>query len=240
MKSSLPKPETLEGKVRLLRAHFLLSQMSKDELSQLASLSHLMAFESGSSVFRKGDVDTGLMIVVSGCIKLSATSRGGKELLVNLVESGHIFGEIAVIDGKPRSYDATAVADSVILVVRRSDLLPFLKKRVELCLTFLTTLCERLRRSEAQVQASVFLGAGPRLARRLLHLASLHGRTEGSGTMIMAPVSQRDLANSIGMSRETANRQLCRWRREKVISFKGTSYRILNTPFLKRLSETSL
>ncbi len=239
--SSFPfKADAPDEKALLLQGHFLLSRMSKEELSQLAGLSHLSTFLAGASVFRKGDVDNDLMIVVSGAIKLSATSSSGKELVVNLVQRGHIFGEIAVIDGKPRSYDATAAVDSVVLVVRRSDLLPFLTKRTELCLTFLTTLCERLRRSEAQVQASIFQKAGPRLARRLLDIATVHGRSEGSITRIVAPVSQGDLANSIGMSRETVNRQLVKWRRAKIVSFKGTSYKILNRKLLKDLSETAL
>lgn len=227
---------SLKEKTRLLKEHFLLSQMSTVDLSQLAAFSHLTSFKSGASIFRQGDTDTDLMIVVSGRIRLSATSSDGRELLVNVVENGHMFGEIAVIDGNPRSYDATAVENSEILLVRRGDLLPFLEKRPELCLTFLASLCERLRRSETRVQDSVFLGAGPRLARQLLNFAKLNGRPDGA-SIIIEFISQTDFANALGVSRETINRQLCKWRGEKIISFERRSYKILNLEVLKQIAD---
>jgi CRP/FNR family transcriptional regulator, cyclic AMP receptor protein len=240
MQSPATVMNNLEGKARLLRGHFLLAQMSGDDFHQLAAFSHLSTFKSGAVVFRKGDLDTDLMILASGRVKLSATSNDGREFLVNIVEHGHMFGEIAVIDGNPRSYDATTLAQCEILVVRRADLIPFLGSRPKLCLTFLTALCERLRRSESQVQASVFLGSGARLARQLLHLARLHGRREGDAITIELAISQRDLANLIGMSRETINKQLCKWRSAGIIWFRGSSYVVLDSEYLENLSDGSL
>ena len=191
MKSAIAAVDNLEARARLLRGHFLLAQMSDDELHRLAAFSHMIAYEPGAAIFRQGDRDTDLMILASGRVKMSATSNDGRELLVNIVEEGHLFGEIAVIDGNPRSYDATTLAQSEILVVPRKVLIPFLRSRPKLCLIFLMTLCERLRRSESQVQASAFLGGGPRLARQLLHLARLHGRQDRKSVSIDLPISQK-------------------------------------------------
>jgi CRP/FNR family cyclic AMP-dependent transcriptional regulator len=239
MQSSIAAINNLEARARLLRGHFLLAQMRGDELHRLAAFSHLITYEPGAVIFRKGDRDTDLMILASGRVKMSATSNDGRELLVNLVEEGHLFGEIAVIDGNPRSYDATTLAQSEILVVPRKVLIPFLRSRPKLCLIFLTTLCERLRRSESQVQASAFLGGGPRLARQLLHLARLHGKQDGKSVSIDLPVSQSDLASLVGVSRETINRQLCKWRRAGIIWFRGSSYRVLDSKYLENLSDDS-
>lgn len=230
----------LEGRARLLRGHFLLAQMSDDDLYQLAAFSHLATFRSGTVVFRRGGLDTDLMILARGRVKLSVTSNDGREFLVNIVEQGHMFGEIAVLDGNPRSYDATTLAQSEILVVRRTDLIPFLGSRPKLCLTFLTALCARLRRSELQVEASVFLGGGPRLARQLLHLARLHGRPDGDAVSIDIPISQRDLASLIGMSRETINKLLCKWRSAGIIWFKGKSFTVLDSVYLENLADDAL
>lgn len=240
MKSAIAAMDSLEVRARLLRGHFLLAQMSDKDLSRIAAFSHLAEFERDAVVFRQGDRDNDLMILASGRVKMSATSNDGRELLVNIVEEGHQFGEIAVIDGNPRSYDATTLAQSEILVVPRKVLIPFLRSRPKLCLIFLMTLCERLRRSESQVQASAFLGGGPRLARQLLHLARLHGRQDRKSVSIDLPISQSELASLVGVSRETINRQLCKWRRAGIISFRGSSYVVHDSKYLENLSDDSL
>jgi CRP/FNR family cyclic AMP-dependent transcriptional regulator len=230
---SIDRLHTLAGKIQILSSHFLLRHLSAADLGQLAAMSHIARFEKDEAVFRQGDSETDLMVLISGRVKLSATSRDGQELLVNVVESGHIFGEIAVIDGRPRSYDATSIVVSDVLIVRRADLLPFVKSRPEICLTFLEVLCERLRRSEAKIQDTVFLRVGAKLARQLLRLAWLHGRLVDDSIVIEFQVTQRDLANQVGMTRESINRQLCRWRRDGVIWFKGRSFQILRKDALE-------
>jgi len=177
------------------------------------------------------------MIMVSGRVKLSATSTDGQELLANIVERGHVFGEIAVIDGKPRSYDATALEASELLIVKRKDLIPFLEERPDICLRFMETLCERLRRSEALIQDAVFLNAGPRLARQLLRLAETYGRKDGDAICIDLAVSQSDLASLVGMTRESINKQLCNWRRAGVIWFKGKNYKVLKLDTLRNVAK---
>jgi len=239
MRSSTAITNNLEARARLLRGHSLLAQMNNDDLHRLAAFSHLTAFESGTAIFRQGDRDTDLMILSSGRVKLSATSNAGRELLVNIVEEGHVFGEIAVIDGNGRSYDATTLVKCEILVIQRKVLMPFLRNRPKLCLIFLMALCERLRRSELQVQASAFLGGGPRLARQLLYFARLHGRQDGKSVSIELPISQGDLASLVGVSRETVNRQLCKWRGAGIIAFRGSCYTLLDSKYLEKLSEES-
>src|SRR2546421_5438164 len=130
-------PKSVREKTDLLRNHFLLQHLDDADLARISSTASVAGFRGNESIFRRGDEDTDLMIIVSGRVKLSATSFDGRELLVNIVERGHMFGEIAVIDGKARSYDATALEPSEILVVRRQDLLPFLEQRPDVCLKFM-------------------------------------------------------------------------------------------------------
>src|SRR5580704_4973529 len=109
MRQRLTPLYTLEAKMRLLRSHFLLRRLRDENLGELAAMSHIARFQKDEAIFRQGDSETDLMVVVNGRVKLSATSQRGQELLVNFVVSGHVFGEIAVIDGRPRCYDATSV-----------------------------------------------------------------------------------------------------------------------------------
>jgi CRP-like cAMP-binding protein len=224
---------TLQEKMRLLRTHFLLQHLSASDLERIAAAAICARFGCNEKIFRRGENETDLMIMVSGRVKLSATSTDGQELVANIVERGHLFGEIAVIDGKARSYDATALEESDILVVKRQDLIPFLQQRPDICLRFMATLCERLRRSEALTQDAVFLNAGPRLARQLLRLAETYGRKDGDAICIDLAVSQSDLASLVGMTRESINKQLCNWRRTGVIWFKGKNYKVLKLDALR-------
>ena len=119
--------KTVQEKRRLLRSHFLLRNLSQSDLERIAAAATCARFGRHEKIFRRGESETNLMIMVSGRVKLSATSTDGQELLANIVERGHVFGEIAVIDGKPRSYDATALEASELLIVKRKDLIPFLE-----------------------------------------------------------------------------------------------------------------
>jgi CRP/FNR family transcriptional regulator, cyclic AMP receptor protein len=229
----------VQEKWRLLRNHFLLQHLGDHDLERIAAAATYVRFRSNEPVFRQGESEPDLMIIVEGRVRLSATSSDGQELLANIVERGHIFGEIAVIDGKPRSYDATAVEDSEILIVKRQTLIPFLQQRPDVCLRFMETLCERLRRSETLIQDAVFLHVGPRLARQLLRLAGRYGRKYGNEIHIDLALSQNDLASLVGMTRESINKQLCNWRQAGIISFKRRRYKVLKLEALKKAAEPS-
>jgi CRP/FNR family transcriptional regulator, cyclic AMP receptor protein len=229
--------KTVQEKRRLLRSHFLLRNLSQSDLERIAAAATCARFGRHEKIFRRGESETNLMIMVSGRVKLSATSTDGQELLANIVERGHVFGEIAVIDGKPRSYDATALEASELLIVKRKDLIPFLEERPDICLRFMETLCERLRRSEALIQDAVFLNTSPRLARQLLRLAETYGRKDGDAICIDLAVSQSDLASLVGMTRESINKQLCNWRRAGVIWFKGKNYKVLKLDTLRNVAK---
>lgn len=228
---------TVQEKTRLLRNHFLLHRLSQSDLERIAAAATCARFRGNEKIFRRGENETDLMIIVGGRVKLSATSTDGQELVANIVEHGHVFGEIAVIDGKPRSYDATALEESEVLIVKRQDLIPFLQQRPDICLRFMATLCERLRRSEALIQDAVFFNAGPRLARQLLRLAETYGRRDGDAICIDLAISQSDLAGMVGMTWESINKQLCNWRRAGVIWFKGKNYKVLKLDALRNAAK---
>lgn len=222
------------SKNQLLRNHFLLTQLAENDLHQISKAASIEHYGRNQSIFFQGDRKTDLMIVVSGRVKLSATSADGRELLASILEPGDMLGEISVIDGRPRSYDATALAPTELLIVHRQDLIPFLAKRPEICVSWLAILCERLRHSEKLVQETVFLKVEARLARQLIGLAKAYGRKQGKGIFLDVKLTQRDLANLVGMTRESINKQLCRWRRQGVVAFRGKQYTILDFDFLKR------
>lgn len=228
---------TLKEKAELLRAHFLLQRLSEPDLEQIAGAARLVRYAAHELVYSQGDSNTDLIIVISGRIKLSAVSAGGRELLVNIARAGHVLGEISVIDGQPRSYDASALEQTEVLIVHRKHLIPLLEQRPALCIHLMAGLCERLRRSEGRIQDAVFLKTGARLARQLLQLAQVYGRREENGIRLDLKISQGDLASLVGMTRESINKQLCAWRRAGVVHFGRKVYTIGDIEALRRAAE---
>ena len=92
-------------------------------------------------IFQRGDNGSSMMAVLRGRVRISTVSGEGKEVTLNVINPGEIFGEIALLDGKPRSADATAIEDTLLLVVERRHFLPFLRQNEDLFLRLLAVLC---------------------------------------------------------------------------------------------------
>ena len=129
----------------------------------------------------QGDVGDALFGVASGRVRISASGAAGQEVFLNIMEPGDTFGESAVMDGLPRTAGATALDDATLIVIKRSDFLQLLEREPQLAIHLLKLLCERLRWTSELVEESAFLAGPARLAKRLLILASLHGRAARVG-----------------------------------------------------------
>lgn len=172
---------------------------------------------AGDMIFRQGDTGVGLVAVLSGQVKITSSSSGGREIVLNLINPGEVFGEMALLDGKPRSADAVTTATSELLVIDRRDFLPFLSAHPDVCIRLMAVLCERLRKTSQQVEDLMFLDLPTHLAKTLLHLAASQGETPVLGGEITLKLTQRDLGNLVGRSREAVNRQLRDWQEAGLI-----------------------
>jgi CRP/FNR family cyclic AMP-dependent transcriptional regulator len=228
--------QTLD-KRKLLENHVLLGQLASGDLDKLVSYARVVRYRADDNIFLKGSPGTGMMAVIAGRVKITAPSPDGKEVILNLINPGEIFGEIALLDGKERTADAVALTDCELLVLERRDFLPFLNARPELCVRLLAILCERLRRTSEQVEEILFLELPGRFARSLLRLAQSHGEKVAGGTRITLPLSQREFGEMVGISREGINKQLHAWQREGWLSLEKGEIVIRNTAALKRAAD---
>ena len=163
------------------------------------------------------------MAVLRGRVVIRAPSSHGKEVILNIINEGEIFGEIALLDGKERTADATAMTDCELLVIARRSFLPLLE-RPDVMRELLNVLCERLRRTSEQVEDVLFLDVAARIAKTLLRFAKADDAPE-PGARIVLGLSQREIGNLIGASREKVNRRLQAWRRAEIITIdKGTIF----------------
>jgi CRP/FNR family transcriptional regulator, cyclic AMP receptor protein len=207
-----------EDKRQILERHFLLGRLSPDEIDALVTYSRVERYEAGEEIFAKGSPGQSLMAVLRGTVRISSLSLTGKEIVLNLMSAGEIFGEIAVLDGGERSGDATAVTPCELLVLSRRNLLPCLENHADICLMLIKILCQRLRRTSEQVEDVLFRHIESRIAKALLQLAERPGRAgDGGGLSLDLHLSQRELASIVGCTRESVNKQLQIWQRDGLI-----------------------
>ena len=195
----------------LLREHYLMKALSEDELDRLMRFSTLHSYKPNEIVFRRGDPGEGMMAVLKGQIRIGIMSAEGKELIYNLIGPGQVFGEIALLDGKPRTADAVAIEATEALVLRRRDFIPFLEADAKLCIRLMGVLSELLRLTRELAEDLMILEMRQRLAKRLVRMAELYGRPWHKGVIINFRLPQRELAAMMGTSRESINKQLRVW-----------------------------
>lgn len=213
----MAKPEHDARRTALLSSP-LFQAMQPEELNEILSLALERRFKRGQTIFQKDDSGSSMMAVLRGLVRISVVSAEGKEITLNVIRPGEVFGEIALLDGQPRSADATAAEETALLVVERRQFLPFLSRNQDLTLRLLAVLCQRLRQTSMALEQIALFDLPARLARVLLKLGTDYGRATPNGIRIDLKLSQRDLSNLVAASRESVNKQLGAWREEGVLS----------------------
>jgi CRP/FNR family transcriptional regulator, cyclic AMP receptor protein len=205
-------------KESILAGHFLLRHLRREELRGLAVTATLANYSRNGVIFAKDDPGDSMMAVIRGRVKICTYSVDGKELVLNLIDRGGLFGEIALLDGRPRTADAVALEETDLLVLSRNRFLPFLKANPEVTIRLFSVLCQRLRQTSEHLEDALFLEAPSRLARGLLRLAEAFGKPAANGLRIDIKLSQQQIGSLIGISRESINKQLGEWSQSGHIS----------------------
>jgi CRP/FNR family cyclic AMP-dependent transcriptional regulator len=220
--------------IELLRNHAILGQLPPDALEQLSAYVVRRRVERGATIFAKGDPGQGLMAVVRGSVRISLPGVGGREVVLNRMRAGEVFGEIALLDGRARSADATAIEDCELLVVDRRNLLHLMHQKPEVAVTLLEVLCARLRRVNEQFEDTMFMSLPVRLAKLLLRASPPVGPNEAEERIA---ITQRELAQTIGASREATNKQLRLWEKQGWVRLEHRTLTILDRAALAGVAE---
>jgi len=201
----------------VLRRSALFAPLGDDEIDAILAHAMVTRYAEGDQIFAKGDPGNSMMAVLKGRIMISAPSTDGRQVVLTVFRDGDVFGEIALLDGKERTADATAMADCELLVVPRRELLSLLERRPEICISLLVVLCERLRRTNEQVEDLAFLDLEARIAKVLVRLAEENGESGAPARPVGVKISQRALGELVGGSRESVNKHLQDWKRSGII-----------------------
>ena len=129
----------------MLSKHFLISTMPEGALDDLVKFTTVARFEPHRVIFSKGDKGDCLYGILSGRVRIYSNSAEGAEIMLNVLEQGDLFGEIALLDGSTRTASAAAIEQTDLLRIHRAHFLPYVKANPDLILAMLTLLCQRLR-----------------------------------------------------------------------------------------------
>ena len=203
-------------------------------IERIADLAVRRQYEDGAVVFVRGDPGDSLCGVVTGRVRISTSGPGGKEVFLNIMEPGDAFGEIALLDGKPRTATATALARTELILIRHEQFAALLAQEPRLATHLIQLLCERVRWTAELMEDSALLGVPARLAKRLLSLAQLNGRSLEDGLKVT--ISQEELAQFLGLSRQIVNQHLQAWKRAGAVSSGRGSITLANIAALERIA----
>lgn len=186
----------------------LFSNLTEEELSQLAQIVRERKFDRNQVIFYEGDLGGSLYVIVSGTVKIVIMADDGREHILGLLDEGNFFGEISLIDGEPRSATAIALDKVNIVMISRDDFVRLLRENPEISLKIMQTLCDRLRRTDKHVETLAFLSAPGRVAQVLLNWAENHAPGQDKAIDIPHKMTRQEFASIAGTSRETLTRVL--------------------------------
>jgi CRP/FNR family cyclic AMP-dependent transcriptional regulator len=162
----------------------------------------------GNILFSEGDDGQTLYVIISGKIKLGMKSMDGRENLLSVLGPGEMFGELSLFDVGPRTATATAVTDTRLLALGHDKVIPWVTQHPEVSLQLLARLAQRLRRTNEVVSDLVFSDVPGRVAKALIDLGERFGVKEDDGFRVNHDLTQEELAQLVGASRETVNKAL--------------------------------
>ncbi len=224
---------TRAGKM-MLQGSPLFRGLPPATLERIAALATQRGYRRGEIVFSAGDAGDALFGVVSGRIRISAGNADGREIFLNIMEPGDTFGEIALLDGGTRTATATATEASELVSIRRESLFELLEREPRAALELLRLCGERLRWTSGLLEDAALLDAPARLAKRLLSLGEQHGEDGAGGRLVR--ISQEELANFLGVSRQAVNEQLQDWKAQGWVALGRGTVTVRDAAALKGFS----
>ena len=222
------------SKLAVLRKHPIFCDLDSEAFDQLCRYAKHAALKRGTTICSKGDPGNSLVAVISGTVKISVSSAEGRSAILNLIGPGEIFGEMSVLDGQPRSADATANTNCEIFTIDRREFLPFVRSQPALAMKFIELLCTRLRWTSDQVEQIILQNLPGRLASALIRLTEKHKLAPGGRTIA---VTQQEISEMVGMTRESINKQLRIWASRKWVRLEHGAIVVLNAEPLQALVE---
>jgi CRP/FNR family transcriptional regulator, cyclic AMP receptor protein len=205
------------------RSFPIFEEFSKELVAEVAGLAQWRKWPSGTVIFQRGDEGNYMILVTEGRIKLSLITSQGKELSLRHLEPGTLLGEMAVLDGEPRSADATATVATEGYVIGKAEFMNFITRNPEAAEAVMRYLCRRLRETTDQLEPIALYDLDSRVARFFLAtLKQIHGDDLPDEASLHIALSQTEIAGILGASRPKINRSILSLEEQGAIKRKGS------------------
>lgn len=191
---------------QLLKEIELFSELTDQELKDVAALAQVKHLPTDTAIFHEGDTSDAIYITVNGRVKIVTTSSDGKEFILTVLGAGQVFGEMGLLETAPRSASVISITEIEMLVIKLPDFEHLLNTSPGISRKLMAILSRRLRRANSKMESLAYMDVAGRLARYLLDMALDHGQRLGNGWVVVRRPTHSDIAHSIGTSRETVSR----------------------------------
>lgn len=199
----------------LIRQSPLFQGLTGAQLESIERLAIRREYARDQHVFRQGERANALYGVSSGKVLIAANGPEGRQVSLNIMEPGDVFGEIALLDDGPRTANARVMVPSQLIVIQRRDFHTLLRQQPSVSLALLQLMCRRLRWTSDLIEESTLHSVRARIARRLVTLARVDGQSVSGGVELR--ISQAELAQFLGVSRQVVNQHLQDWQRAGLV-----------------------
>ena len=200
-----------------LRRVWVFEELADEELARLAALARTRVYKPRETIVEKGDAARQLFVLLRGRDKVVTRGADGSDTGLNVMGSGEVFGEIGILDRQPRSATVSTLEECEMAVLDVDAFQSFLAAHPSVGIKLLAVLARRVRDLTTRLEDRAFLEVPARLAKQLLWLAENHGEATGSGVQIELRLSQQELGDLIGATRESVNKYLSEWTRSGVL-----------------------
>jgi CRP-like cAMP-binding protein len=216
----------LRQRVRVLGGSRLFAALPEPALGALAAAMTERPAASGQAIFQQGDPGTAMFALLAGQVRIVVGGGDGREHVLRVAGPGEVFGEVAVLDGQPRTADAVAATNCRLLVLERRRLLSLMEQQPSLAVNLLAVLCDRLRSTSTQVEGLLFHSLPKRLAAVLLDLlAARRGHA--------IDITQAELGQLTGATREWVNKTLRAWHAAGLVALQPGRVVVLQPDILR-------
>jgi CRP/FNR family transcriptional regulator/CRP/FNR family cyclic AMP-dependent transcriptional regulator len=220
--------------VDFLRKVSLFSDLKEEELRQIVGVVREQHYKKNVTIFHINDPGNALFILKNGLVKITIEDQSGREIILRILYPTDFFGEMALVDGMSRSATVTAQEPSDALIIYRDQFVELIEKSPKILLDMAAVLSRRLRKVNELIRSLAFYDVYGKVARVLLNLATERGRATEQGTMIDLRLTQQELAELAGMSRETMTRTLRDFQQAGCVSIDSGIITILEIDMLQR------
>ncbi|REJ19014.1 MAG: Crp/Fnr family transcriptional regulator [Paenibacillaceae bacterium] len=187
--------------IELLRKVSLFDQMTDEQLEHILSIAQRRTFPAGTVLFHENDYGAAFYVILKGSIKIFKRSAKGEEKVLTLLQSGDSFGELSLIDGRPRSASAATLEPTSVLVIAEQPFHELLRTHYDITRRIMAELCQRLRDTNQHVHDLTFLDSRTRVIKNLILLANRHGQRSGNLIAIRMPLNYDELAQMAGVQK---------------------------------------